>query len=202
MSSPLVIGITGGICCGKSTATNILKEKCNAVVIDADKLGHEAYEPGTPCMEELVAHFGSAIVTEEGKIDRKALGNIVFGDKAKMNELQSIVWPHIRQKIIDKINELKSTKTCQFIVLEAAVMIEAGWQDLVDTLWVLSVDTHDAVERLKQRNNLSEADALKRINSQLSNEERARFANEIIVNSGDFSLLESNICAAMERYTR
>jgi dephospho-CoA kinase len=193
----VVIGLTGGICSGKSTVTHLLSKNYEAVVIDADKLGHEAYEVGTACHQQLVTHFGSGIVTSDGQIDRRALGAIVFGDKTKMNELQSIVWPCIREKIMIRLEQLKQEQNPNVIVVEAAVMIEAGWQDLMDTVWVVTVDPEVAIERLMKRNNFSEEEAKKRVSAQISNEERCRHANVVIRNTGDFSTLEEAVASAM-----
>eukprot|EP01032_Pedospumella_encystans_P008312 gene8312-9884_t len=104
-----------------------------------------------------------------------------------MKELQNIVWPEIRHLIGSSLKELEA-QDVKVVVLEAAAMIEAGWQDLVSTLWVISVNKDVALKRLMTRNSLSEADALSRINAQISNEERCGFANLVIDNSDDDSM--------------
>lgn len=182
-----IIGLTGGICSGKSTVAKIL-DKHGISIIDADKLGHEAYVPGTPCYYKLIENFGDVIVSDDGKINRPALGAIVFADPSKMKELQDIIWPEIRRMIVEKCTILQQETTrgankVKAVVLEAAIMIEAGWQDLVSTLWVVTSDKETVLKRLKQRNNLSEEEALKRINSQMKNEERCRYADIVIDNS-------------------
>jgi len=182
----LVLGVTGGICSGKSTVARILHEN-GATIIDADKLGHRTYERGTACYTKLIEHFGDSIVDEQGEINRRVLGTIVFSSPEKMKELQNIVWPEIRNLIVSGLEELKA-QGVKVVVLEAAVMIEAGWQDLVSTLWVISVNKDVALKRLMTRNSLSEADALNRINAQIGNEERGSFANLVIDNSDDDSM--------------
>eukprot|EP01031_Cornospumella_fuschlensis_P039616 gene39616-48229_t len=124
-----VIGITGGICSGKSTATSLFAAK-GLRVIDADKLGHKAYEKDTPCYHALIEAFGSDIVhPETQEIDRRILGSKVFGNPENMKKLTDIVWPEIRRLIVESLEGL--TKSGQaIVVLEAAVMIEAKWQDL------------------------------------------------------------------------
>ncbi len=201
-----IIGLTGGICSGKSTVSQILKEKYDAKLIDADKLGHEAYLPGTLCLDNIINHFGEHLRNSDGTINRRELGAIVFDNKDKMKELQAIVWPEIRMKIIEKLNEYRSQNVF-FVVLEAAVMIEANWQDLVDTLWVICVDPAVATCRLMERNNFTKDQAESRIRSQISNEERCQHAHVVLMNNGDsttdavkssLSALEDDISRTME----
>ena len=197
-----VIGVTGGICSGKSTVVQLLEEK-GVQVLDADKLGHEAYEPGTDCFNLLVNHFGSDIVSD-GKINRKALGSIVFSNPDQMKSLQGIVWPEIRRLINDRIDAFKA-QGVEIVALEAAVMIEAGWYDIADELWVVVVERDVAVNRMIERNSVSEEDALKRINSQLSNTERCEHATVVINNntaslSELHSIVDSIYKSALERY--
>lgn len=196
-----IIGITGGIGSGKSTVTKILADNNKAVVvIDADKLGWEAYQRGTSCYTKVKDHFGlinKDIVGEDGEINRKVLGSIVFSDKSKMRELESIVWPEIKDMIIKRIEELKTEGKVDMIVIEAAIMIEAGWQDLVDMLWVIYVDREIAIERIKKRNSLSEEESAKRVDSQMSNEERLKYSN-YSVNNIDVNLLPSLVQEGIE----
>ncbi len=188
-----VIGITGGICSGKSTISQILAS-LGVAVIDADKLGHRAYEQSTQCYSCLVSHFGPRIVGQDNSIDRKALGSIVFADKNEMQELQRIVWPEIKRLIVDILSDFSVNKPNLVIALEAAIMIEAGWQDLVHAMWVCSVETATAIERLTKRNSLTRIDAEMRINSQLSNEERLKFADAVIDNNSvDESALQAQV---------
>lgn len=197
-----MIGITGGICSGKSTVTRVLKD-AGVHILDADKLGHKAYEPGTSCFNKLVQHFGESIVDEKKEIDRRVLGSIVFSDPSKMQELQSIVWPEIRGLIISNLDELKA-QDVRTVALEAAVMIEAGWYDLVSTLWVVTVKRDVALKRLMARNGLSEEEALKRIDAQISNEERCDHADLVIDNSNDNSMeaLEEKVRSAYDNMVR
>lgn len=190
-----VIGVTGGICAGKSTLVRVLHD-LGATIIDADKLGHKAYERNTRCYTDMVAYFGDRIIDENGDINRRELGSIVFSDPAQMERLQSFVWPEIRKLIESELRRLESEGQ-EVVVLEAAVMIEAGWQDLVSCLWVINVDREVALRRLMTRNNLNEEDARRRINAQLTNEERSVHANLVINNSaGSIDDLEQTVRAA------
>lgn len=151
-------------------------------MIDADVLGHQAYLPGTDCFKSLSDHFGSGIVAEDGTINRRALGSIVFSDKSKMEELNSIVWPAIRKLLEAALENYRSQGT-KLVVVEAAVMIEAKWYDLMNEVWVARVDENVAVERLMARNSLPEEQARLRVQSQISYEERQKHANTTIDNT-------------------
>ena len=183
-----IIGLTGGICCGKSTVAKILSS-CNPVIgvipiINADLLGHAAYRKDSnerSCYSRLISHFGSEILREDGEINRSALGSIVFGSKDKLNELTSIVWPEIRKLIESDFGRYKSEGHPQ-VILEAAVLLEAGWTDLVSSIWIVTAPTDIVERRLMQRNGFTLEEARKRINAQMTNEERLSHANVIINN--------------------
>lgn len=189
-----VIGLTGGIAAGKSTASEALME-LGAVVIDADRIGHRSYEPGTPGFEKVVNAFGHDIVGKDGLVDRRVLGGKVFGAPGQMERLNAIVWPEIRNLIKDEIKQIRAQDPNALIVLEAAVLIEAEWQDLCDEVWVITTPVKTAVARLRSRNGLSEEAAMARINSQMTNKERLAFADVKIENSGT----EEQLRAKMER---
>ena len=178
-----VIGLTGGIASGKSTAAEMLRE-FGATVIDADRLGHRSYEPGTPGFQKVVNAFGHDIVGKDGTVDRRVLGGKVFGAPEQMDRLNGIVWPEIRGLILEEIRQIRAQDKDAVIVLEAAVLLEAGWQDLADEVWVLTTPVKTAVERLRSRNGLSEEAAMARIESQMSNKERLEFADVKVENAG------------------
>ena len=121
----MIIGLTGGIASGKSTAAKLLGE-LGAYVIDADKLGHRAYEPNTEAFDAVVAEFGDDVVGEDGQIDRRALGGKVFGDDAALARLTAIVWPQIRRLAQQEIETARADDPKRMLVLEAAVLFEAG----------------------------------------------------------------------------
>lgn len=178
-----VIGLTGGIASGKSTVSEFAATK-GVHVIDADILGHEAYEPGTPCFTAVVAEFGDDIVAADGTIDRRVLGSKVFAEGSSLKRLTNIVWPAIKQLAQDRIKRVLLNHPDQTILLEAAVLLEAGWQDFVDEVWVVTVDVDTAIERSMKRDNLSRQAVQERIDAQLSNEERIKQADIVIDNSG------------------
>jgi dephospho-CoA kinase len=186
--------VTGGIASGKSTAVAHLVE-LGAERIDADLLGHRVYERGTPGFDAVVRAFGAEIVAPDGAIDRRALGAKVFGRPEQLRRLTDIAWPRIRQLALEEIGRIRRARPEALIALEAAVLLEAGWEDIVDEVWVVIVDPEIAIARLAARNALSREEALARIRSQLSNAQRSARADVVIDNSGTLEQLR----AAVER---
>ncbi len=191
-----VIGLTGGIAAGKSTISEALSER-GAVIIDADKVGHEAYQPGTDTWQALVAHFGREIVGEADQIDRRKLGGIVFANPDERLKLQDIVWPRMKDMMRARIEESRAAGA-EVVVVEAAVLIEAKWTDIVDEVWVVQVPEPVALARLMSRNGLSEEDGRSRIRAQLSNDERAGHARLIITNDGTIAEARAQVDAEWE----
>lgn len=192
-----VIGLTGGIASGKSLVTNQLAER-GAIVIDADKLGHETYRRGTETYRAVVEAFGPDIVAGDGEIDRKALGAKVFGDPEARRRLEAIVWPGIRRLAEERLAGLRQ-QGAGVVVLEAAVLLEADWVDLVDEVWVVATAPETARRRLMERNGLSSEEAAARLAAQLSNEERRRRADLVIENDGTIEELSRAVDEAWSR---
>jgi len=174
----IVIGLTGGILSGKSTVSEILAEK-GAIIIDADKIGHEVYKPHTETWQTLIDTFGEWILKKNGEIDRKRLGDIVFNDPASLTLLNKIVHPPMRKMLAAELELLKK-EGAKVVVLEAAILIEAKWTDLVDKIWVTTAPEDVVIDRLQNRIGLTEQQARARIRSQLSPKEKAKHADAII----------------------
>jgi dephospho-CoA kinase len=187
----VVVGLTGGIASGKSVVSNMLAEH-GALVIDADKVGHEAYAKGSGCYEKVVSAFGADIVGPDGEIDRKALGGKAFGDPAQRKRLEGIVWPWMKDTMQERLAKLRSEGT-PVVVLEAAVLIEADWIPIVDQVWVVIVPPDVARERLMERNQLSAEQADARIAAQITNDERVKHAKVVIENTGSLDELRANV---------
>ncbi len=190
----IIIGLTGGIASGKSVVSQMLADR-GAHVIDVDKVGHEAYAPGSGCFEAVVAAFGRDIVAADGTIDRKALGGKVFGNPSERKRLEGIVWPWMRETMEGRLAALRA-EGVPVVVLEAAVLIEAGWTPLVDEVWVVQVDPAVARERIVSRNGLTPEQADQRIAAQLSNDERAKQARLVIDNSSTLEALAERVDTA------
>jgi dephospho-CoA kinase len=187
----ITIGLTGGIATGKSLVSQLLEEY-GAFVINADLLAHKLYLPETAGFNELVVHFGDTILNIDGTIDRNKLASIVFSDKSEMDNLNSIMHPLIYEDIKRLISDL-SEKNYLIVIVEAAILIEAGWQDLFDQIWVVSSNAENVISRLMTRNGLTREESLKRINSQMSLEDRLKYADVIVENNGDINSLSSKI---------
>lgn len=193
-----VIGLTGGIASGKSTVTRFFLDH-GIPVIDADILGHRTYDPGTDTFEAVVRAFGPELVAPDGTIDRKVLGGKVFGRPDELKRLTDIVWPGIRRLATEALSEYETGGNA-VAVLEAAVLFEAGWDDLADEIWVVVVEPDLAVERLGSRNGLEPEAARARINSQLTNAERTARADVIIENNGTLEELDARIQEAWSQF--
>ena len=186
-----VIGLTGGIGSGKSTVSQFLAE-LGAVIIDADKVGHEAFKPDTKLWREVVAAFGKQILTPNGDIDRKKLGEIVFGNSESLSRLNQIMHPRIYDMVKAQIKDYRR-QGMGVVVLEAPLLVEAGWASLVDEVWVTVASEPTVLSRIKERTGLSEPEALARIQSQLSSAERVRHADVVINTDCDLDELRARV---------
>jgi dephospho-CoA kinase len=188
-----VIGLTGGIGTGKSTVAQLLDE-LGATVLSADLIGHEVYLPGRPAFHELVNAFGNKIVGSDGTIDRKRLGEIVFGNPRELTRLNNIVHPRMKGMMRERLQEL-AKKGTDIAVIEAAILFEAKWDDLTDEIWVTIAEPEIAAHRVAERNRMPLEKVLERIRSQMSNKERIRRAQVVIDTSGD---MESTLTRTRE----
>lgn len=187
-----IIGLTGGIASGKSTIADYLRD-LGAVVVEGDQLGHRVYEPGSSGFEKVVNEFGHDIVAEDGTIDRRVLGGKVFGAPEEMERLNGVMWPAIRELAEQEFIAISEHDSEAVVIFEAAVMIEAGWQDLVDEVWIITTNKEIAIGRLEKRNGYSREQALARIDSQMSNSERREYGDVKFNNSEDEDKLRSRV---------
>ena len=195
-----VICLTGGLASGKSTAVKHLATK-GAVVIDADILGHQAYNPGTAAFDEVITSFGEEVRGGDGQIDRKALGGKVFGKPEALRKLTDIVWPEIRRLAELELAAIADSNSEAIVVLEAAVLFEAGWEDMGEEIWVLTVDRETAIERSMARDNAPRDVVERRLDSQLSNEVRTSRADVVITNDDSVARMLAQIDSAYAEST-
>lgn len=189
------IGLTGGIATGKSTVSNHIKEK-NYIVIDADKISREVLDIGKPAYEDVVETFGLKILLEDGTINRKKLGRLIFSSKSLRNALNNIVHPYILQEI--KRQFTQSCRDNKIIFLDIPLLVEMydmikSFNIKLDEIWLVYADRKSQLDRLMKRDGLLEADALDRINAQLDTKLKKRYATRIIYNNGDIDLLKKNV---------
>ena len=175
-----VIGLTGGIGTGKTHVSRLL-EDLGAAIVNADLLGHEVYAPQSEGWRAVVDAFGEGIVADNGEIDRRALGGIVFSDPDALQQLNAIMHPRIYALAEQRLNSLAEQGVTN-AVLEAALLIEAKWTPLVDEVWVTVSPEEDVVARLRYRD-MDEATARSRIDSQMPQAERVEHADVVIDNS-------------------
>lgn len=188
----LTIGLTGGIGSGKSEVADILRE-LGAQVIDADLVGHETYRRGEPAWDQVVEAFGSGVVGQDGEIDRGRLGRIVFGDPGSLKRLTDIVWPRIREGLEKRITRERDNGDTTVLVVEAAVLFEAGWDRLFDEIWVVTAPEADVLERLERQRNQKPAQTRARLRAQMTNEEREQRADVTVRNDEDRAALAATV---------
>ena len=193
----LVIGLTGGIGTGKSEAARQLEE-LGALIISADQVGHEAYTVNTEAWEQVVATFGNGILQDDKEIDRRKLGGIVFSDPSQLKKLNQIMHPRMARIVSDKFEAFRG-QGVDTVVVEAALLFEAGWDSLVEEVWVTDASEEIIIGRLRERNGLSEEEAKKRINSQMDRMERIGRSDFVINNSGDMAELGTTIKELWDR---
>jgi dephospho-CoA kinase len=178
----LRLGLTGGIASGKSAVAAMLREMGFAV-LDADSLAHKLMEPGHLAYEEIAREFGPGIVDSAGHIDRAKLATLVFADRAKLDRLNAIVHPRVKEALLHQFDEWARNGTRDAAFVEAALLVEAGYNQELDGLVVAWSRPEQQLERLHARG-LSDEEARRRIAAQLPVAEKLRYATEKIDCSG------------------
>ena len=190
------IGLTGGIASGKSTISHVLKEM-GAHIIDADGLAREALAPGTEAYAKTVKLFGKRILSSDGRIDRKALGGIVFKDPEKRAAFEGIVHPEVFRREAEMTDAISRKEPGAVIVFDAALLIESGAYRRMDGVILVWCRVQTQVDRLVKNCHLSPEEARLRIESQMPLDEKKRYASWVIDNDGE---LAAAISQAKEIY--
>lgn len=183
----IIFGLTGSIGCGKSSLSNILKEN-NIDIIDADIISRKIFED-EKLLDLVFEQFGDGIKNKDGSLNRRALGNIVFNDDNKLIELNNLTHPKIKEKILSKIEEAKLYNK-DIVVIDAALLIEGGYLEIVDKVLVITCNEDIQIKRIQKRDNCSEEEALSRISSQMSQQDKVKYADYVLDNSGDLKELK------------
>jgi len=191
------IGLTGNIASGKSTASRCLVT-LGAKIIDADVIAREIVQPGEPAWQQLQEAFGKEYFHPDGDLDRKKLGALVFNDANAKSLLDSITHKVIGQRI--KAEMALTSPDAKAIVIDAALLIEAGMVDLVDEVWLVIADDEVRLERLLKRDGCSTDVAWSRIRSQMSQEEKVKYAQVVLDNSGTEEEFLDKVTAAFRRF--
>lgn len=192
-----IIGLTGGIASGKSTVSAILRQE-GAYIIDTDKIAHDITLPHKPAWYEIVEYFGQEILYGDGTINRRALGQKVFNNQIQRAVLERITHPKIKNKVNEEITIAKQ-QLFDVVVLDVPLLIEVGWENIVDEVWVVYVDKKTQLSRLMVRNNFTRKQALARISAQMDLTEKARHADVVIDNSGNIEATKAQVLEALYR---
>ncbi len=192
-----VIGITGTIGSGKSTVAGFLRD-LGAKVIDADKIGHEVYLLGSRGWKDVVEAFGKGVLAADSTVDRRKLGEIVFNNPAALANLNCIVRPLIAEEVQARLKELRK-KRARIVVLEAALLIEAGWGPLVDEIWVTTAPESAIYKRLSAKRELTRAQIQARIEAQLPVKEQLKSATRVIDTNIPLPELKAKVAALWKK---
>ncbi|MGN0736384.1 MAG: dephospho-CoA kinase [Anaerovoracaceae bacterium] len=193
-----VIGLTGGTGSGKSTVATYLENK-GCVIIDADEISRELTKPGGEALEPIRRRFGDEVFFEDGTLDRKKLGTIVFNDNVKLRSLEEITTDIVVRKVLEKVDHLKNQGFDGIVILDAPLLFECGMKDFTDENWLVTCDLENRIQRLIDRDGISRQNILDRIANQLSDEQKRMMADRVIENSGSLSELYSRIDRFIER---
>ncbi|WP_338658097.1 dephospho-CoA kinase [Paraclostridium sordellii] len=182
----LVIGLTGNIGCGKSSLSKILKDN-SLDIIDADIISREIMS-NNKLLEEVFKVFGEDVKEKDGTLNRKKLASIVFSDDKKLVALNDITHPAIKNEIKRRIKDIEN-KGRNIVIVDAALLIEGKFLDLIDKLIVITCDEKEQLNRVMDRDNSNMDEALNRISSQMNQDEKVKFGDYIIDNSGSLEEL-------------
>jgi dephospho-CoA kinase len=193
-----VLGIVGGIGSGKSLVAELLVQR-GGWLINADALGHEALT-APDIKRQVVARFGADILDEQGAIVRKRLGKKVFTDRAELRALEAIVFPFIKRRIVEEMDRGRREPTGKFIVLDAAVLFEAGWSQACDKVIFVDAPRELRLARLKERRGWEETQLAAREAAQMALEEKKRRADAVLYNSGTVEVLGGQVDGLLARW--
>ena len=185
MKDSLIIGLTGGIASGKSTVSKFFSN-LSIPIIDADQISHDLTKINGSAYSEVIEYFGENITGENGDIDRKKLGTIVFNSKSKKEKLESIIHP----KVLSTIQAEIKSRRGEYKIIEVPLLIESGFQEFTNRILVVDCSTETQMERLMKRDGVTEEYAKNIVSNQIDRETRLKFANEIVINEKNNSLLK------------
>lgn len=194
---PYILGLTGNIASGKTTVGLLLLELGAAEYIDADTVVHELYLPGQPLVAQLAQEFGQSIIDSEGGVDRKALGDLVFNDPARLRRLEQIVHPQVFSALSGRMRDIPDDGVG---VLDAVKLVESGYAALCHGLWIVTCPPQTQLERLMTTRGMSEAEARSRLAAQPPIEPKLSLASAVIDNSGTLDDLRRQVTAAWNAF--
>ncbi len=175
----ILVGLTGGVATGKSTVAKMFKQD-GAAVINADLLARQVVEPGKPAWRAIVKLFGKIVLNLDRSLDRQALGSIVFHNPKKRRQLERIIHPRVAREQQRLVRRIAKGKPRVVVIYEVPLLFEAGVDKRVDKIIVVTVDRNTQIARLKKRNGLSRAEALRRIRSQMPLAKKIQRADHVL----------------------
>lgn len=189
-----IIGLTGGIACGKSTVSNYLENIYKIPVLDADIYAREAVEKGSEILERILARYGRKVKTEDNSLNRQQLGEIIFNNPEEKIWLESQIHPYVRECFKHHLEQLEAP----IVVFSIPLLFEAKLTHLVTEIWVIYCSFEQQIQRLMTRNNLTREQAIARINNQMPLAEKIALADIVLDNSGDLEALYTQIDRAIQ----
>ena len=196
----IVIGITGGVGCGKSEVLRYLKEKYQAQVLLADEVANELKEPGMPCYQPVIDCLGEEILDSDGRIDKGKMAQVIFSDKEKLEKINAIIHPAVRSYIEQEIQRQRKLKMFGFFFLEAALLIEEHYDELLDEMWYVYATEEVRRQRLMQSRGYSQEKTTSIMNKQLTEEQFRQHCSFVLDNSDDFEKTKKQIDEKMGVY--
>lgn len=197
-----IIGLTGGIASGKSTVSKAL-HSMGAIILDADKVAWQLAEPDQPIWQAYFDRYGEAVINEDRSLNRQAVADRVFSDKSELAWMNGMAHPIIHAELMRQLDFWRKQETESIpakekiselvIVLDIPLLLESGWADMADEVWVVYVEKETQIQRLMERNSVDREEAVRRINSQMSMEEKRKKADFVIDNNGSLDKLMSQV---------
>ena len=195
-----IIGITGGVGSGKTEVLAYIGKQYNCEVILADEVAHKVKEPGQRCYQELVKLLGEGILAADGQIDREAMAKVIFCDERVLKQVNGLIHPAVKEYILDAIKKAKEEEKLDFLFIEAALLIEDGYESIVDELWYIYSGETVRRSRLKASRNYSDEKIAGILAKQLSEAEYRKHCRVVIDNSGDLQDTYRQIDKKLEEY--
>jgi len=197
----LVVGLTGGVGTGKSLVTGVLA-RLGAAVVDADVVAREVTVKGSPVLDDIEKEFGPGVINPDGTLDRRELARLVFPDPERVKRLNAITHPEIIKRMWARVEDLKNSGDNPIIIINAALLIEAGLHRDVDRVVVVHAAREVQLERIVRRDSISEAEAEERVSSQMPIEEKMAVADYLIDNNGTVAEAEKKAGALYEELVK
>ena len=195
------IGITGGVGCGKSAVISYIEENYNARIIFADNLAYELESPGHECYDDIVALLGREILSEDGNIDKRAMAAKIFADSGLLEQVNGIIHPAVKKYILQAIEDEKEAGIYDLFVLEAALLIEEKYYEILDELWYVRCDVEIRRDRLKTTRGYSDEKIDRIMSSQCDDDTFMKYCVRVIDNNGSLEEAYAQVDALLSEIT-